>query len=244
MKVRAVILDLYKTLLEVGPPPADAEERWEFLWEDMLADAARLTLSEFAEGCEKIIAEEHSLARGLGIQNPEIYWPAVARRVLPELERLQETELDTFLLRHAQLQRTIRLMPGAAEALLELRARKLFLGIISNSQPYTVRELDLALGETGLDRSLFHPELCFWSYQAGFSKPNPHVFRWISTRLRILGILPAETLMIGDRLDNDILPAKAQEWKTWQLLPERGGPNQSDQGTWFDLREALVSGKI
>jgi FMN phosphatase YigB (HAD superfamily) len=50
--------------------------------------------------------------------------------------------------------------------------------------------------------------------------------------------------MIGDRLDNDILPAKAQEWKTWQLLPERGGPNQSDQGTWFDLREALVSGKI
>ena len=43
MRIRAVIFDVYHTLLEIGPPPLDAAERWEFLWEDTLADPARLS---------------------------------------------------------------------------------------------------------------------------------------------------------------------------------------------------------
>ena len=67
MKPRALISDIYNTLLEVGPPPADAAERWEFLWEDMLADPARLTLAEFAAACEQIIAREHDSAFRVGV---------------------------------------------------------------------------------------------------------------------------------------------------------------------------------
>ena len=31
MKLRAIIFDIYKTLLDVGPPPPDANERWKNL---------------------------------------------------------------------------------------------------------------------------------------------------------------------------------------------------------------------
>src|SRR5205814_4184118 len=140
MKLRALISDIYNTLLEVGPPPADAAERWEFLWEDMLADPARLTLEEFAAACENIIAREHDSAIQVGVQNPEIYWPAVAKEALPELARLAESARDEFMYQHAQLQRTVRLMPGAGEVLSKLQETTILLGLASNCQPYTLRE--------------------------------------------------------------------------------------------------------
>lgn len=36
MNIRAIIFDLYGTLLEVGPPPPDADARWQSLCRDML----------------------------------------------------------------------------------------------------------------------------------------------------------------------------------------------------------------
>ena len=56
---------------------------------------------------------------------------------------------------------------------------------------------------------MFDPELRFWSFENGFSKPDPHVFRILTARLEARGISPSETLMVGDRFDNDIEPARA-----------------------------------
>src|SRR6266496_4487071 len=142
MKLRAVIFDIYHTLFQIGPPPADAAQCWESLWEDALADPPRLTLEGFAAECEKIIHREHAAAVQVDVQNPEIYWPAVAQEALPELARLGETERDECLYRHAKLQRTVKLMPGTAETLSDLAGRDVLLGLVSNCQPYTLRELD------------------------------------------------------------------------------------------------------
>ena len=60
---------------------------------------------------------------------------------------------------------------------------------------------------------LFERDLCVLSFEHGFSKPDPHVFRILTARLLAGGIRPGETLMVGDRLDNDILPEAAQEWE-------------------------------
>lgn len=241
MKVRAVIVDVYHTLMEIEPPPASAAEQWEFLWEDKLADPARLSLAEFADTCRGIIEREHALARSHGIAYPEIFWPAVAREALPELAHLEPDQLDDFLYRHAQLQRTVKLMPGAGEVLEKLVERKIALGIASNAQPYTLRELDSALAEENLPRSLFDPEICFWSFACGFSKPDPHVFRLLAARLRVRGVAPGETLMIGDRLDNDIEPARAQGWQVWQLTPPGCHPGAAaDTGNWNDLARHLA----
>ena len=234
MKVRAVIVDVYYTLLQLGPAPADAAERWEFLWEDAFADPARLTLEDFAEATRRIIEREHAAARALGVMYPEIYWPAVAREALPELTRLDAEAVDRFLFRHTQLQRTVSLAPGAGEALAELAERRVLLGIASNAQPYTLHELDAALGSVKLSRAIFDPELTFWSFAFGFSKPDAHVFRLLSARLRARGIAPGETLMVGDRPDNDLEPAQAHGWQTWRLAMDQTR-GEANCGDWFEL---------
>jgi FMN phosphatase YigB (HAD superfamily) len=238
MKPRALITDIYNTLLEIGPPPADAAERWESLWRAMLAGPARLTLEEFAAACEKIIAREHNFAFRVGVQNPEIYWPAVAKEALPELARLAEGERDEWLYQHAQLQRTVRLMPGAGEVLGKLEETRVLLGLASNCQPYTLRELDAALATAKLSRAVFKPELCFFSFAAGFSKPNPHAFRLLRAQLQVCGIWPADTLFVGDRLVNDLEPARSHGFQTWRLtaaLPSDGHAG----GDWSVLGRSL-----
>jgi putative hydrolase of the HAD superfamily len=95
-----------------------------------------------------------------------------------------------------------------------------------------LRELEKALATHALGMDLFESHLCFWSFEHGFSKPDPHVFQILTARFAALGISPREILMVGDRLDNDIEPAKAQGWRTWQFGP-------AADGDWAGLREIL-----
>ncbi|MFZ2640997.1 MAG: HAD family hydrolase [Verrucomicrobiia bacterium] len=229
MSIRAVIFDVYGTLIEVGPPPVDADARWTALWQGHIGIEPRLSLAAFATACEQIIAREHAAARAVDIQFPEVYWPAVAAEVVPDVSRLPEPRRDEFLFRHAQLLHTVRPAVGADEVLRWLVDAGCLLGVASNSQPYTIRELDVALAGDGISRDIFKPALCFWSFEHGFSKPDPRVFRLLATRLRAQGIVPTETLMVGDRFDNDIEPARAQGWQTWHLTP----------GGWPSLRDWL-----
>jgi putative hydrolase of the HAD superfamily len=240
MKIRAVIFDVYQTLLNVQPPALDAEGRWQQLWKETFARPAPLTLLEFSHACDEIIAREHESARARGIAYPEIYWPNVAREAMPELNQIGPEALDDFLFRQSQLWHNGRLMPGAGDVLRALRQRAVLLGIASNSQPYTLRELDQALATASLDRSLFEPDLCFWSFQHGFSKPDPHVFRLLRARLAARDIKPFETMMVGDREDNDMTPARTEGWRTWQLVS--GDTSALDQGNWPGLARELGLG--
>jgi FMN phosphatase YigB (HAD superfamily) len=240
---RAVLIDVYQTLLEVGPPPADAGLRWCALWTEMLHLAPRLSLEDVGAATEEIIRRHHAAVRGLGIAWPEVFWPDVIREVLPELNRLGEAPMDDFLFRHGQLQRSVRLMPGAAPVLRALADSELVLGLVSNAQAYTLRELDVILGEAGLGRSLFRDEFSFWSFRSGFSKPDPHVFRSLTVRLRAEGIGPDQILMVGDRQDNDVDPAQAQGWRTWRLTT---GPSVDfpKAGNWEQLGRFVVRSRL
>lgn len=237
MNIRAVICDVYGTLLEVGPPPPNADALWELLWQDRLQRSARLSLAGFAAGCEEIIAREHAAARGRGVPWPEVVWADVAGQMIPELAALPAAARDDFLFHQAQLWHTVRLWPGAAETLRALLRRGALLGIASNAQPYTLRELDEALAGAGLSRAHFVPALCFWSFDHGFAKPDPHVFQMLTTRLKARGIAPAQTLMVGDRLDHDVAPARAHGWRAWHLGAD--GPTDGS-GNWAALRRHLL----
>ncbi|MEW6304107.1 MAG: HAD family hydrolase [Verrucomicrobiota bacterium] len=233
MSIKAVVFDIYKTVLTVGAPPPDAAPRWAQLC-SRLPGGAPLSLVEFGAACHEHVAREHATAHAAGIAFPEVFWPDITKAVLPALATLTPKALDEFLLQHAQLVRRVALADGAADVLQFLRERGVPLGIASNAQPYTLHELDAALAEQGMSRALFEPRLCFWSFEAGFSKPDPHVFRWLTARLHALGVTPAETLMVGDRLDNDIEPARAQGWQTWQLR-EAGVAGETPGGAWDGL---------
>jgi putative hydrolase of the HAD superfamily len=217
MSLRAVIFDIYGTLLEVGPPPTDAAARWEHLWRETFGTAPRLTLARFSVACDEIIAREHALASARWIPFPEICWPAVAAETLPELHGLSATSRDEFLFQQARLWHTTRMTAEAASALRWLQERSCLLGIASNAQAYTRRELREGLETHGLEMDLFEPGLCFWSYEHGFSKPDPHVFQILSARLAMRSISPSEVLMVGDRVHHDIVPAKNHGWLAWHL---------------------------
>lgn len=231
MNVRAVIFDVYGTLLEVGPPHADTAQKWDSLW-TAIRNGPPVSFEVFRAYGEQIIHREHDTARGRGILYPEVYWPAVAKEALPVLATLSESELDEFLFQCAQLQHSVRLAAGASCVLSSLAERRVLLGVASNSQPYTVREFQSLLTRADLDSSIFQPDLCFWSFQHGFSKPDPHVFQFLTARLLARGIRPQDTLMVGDRLDNDIEPAKVHGWQTWHLQP-------TPDGGWACLHEML-----
>lgn len=240
MKIRAIICDIYQTLLAVGPPPADAGARWAELCRETLACPPRLSLEQFSAETVAAIGREHTSARGFGVPFPEVLWPDIVCEVLPELKNLSAERRSEFLWKQVQLLRTVHLLPSAAEGLRALAARDVALGIASNAQPYTLQEIDTAFGSAGLSRKIFVPALCFFSFEHGFSKPDPHVFRLLTARLRLGGISALETLMIGNRLDNDIGPAKAQGWQTWHYT-EHPSPQADQEGDWSQFLKRLNS---
>lgn len=236
--VRAVIFDVYGTLLEVGPPLSDASARWRALFERFVGAPPPIERDAFLARAQERIALHHAGARARGIAHPEVLWPRVVVEVLPELGRLPEAVLAEWIFEQMQCERVLRLQPGAVRCLRGLRARGVALGLASNSQAYTQRELREHLGAAGAEDGWFDPALCFRSFEHGFSKPDPHVFQMLSVRLQARGIGSEQTLMVGDRLDNDIEPARAFGWRTWLVRP--GPARVGGEGDAGDL-EALCA---
>jgi FMN phosphatase YigB (HAD superfamily) len=234
MNIRAIIFDVYGTLLEVGPAPPGAEERWHSLHAEVFGCSSPMGLADFYAACDGAIARRHAEARARGISWPEVQWRSVVAEVLPALGRLASETQEDFLFRQMQASRSLRLGDGASQALRALRERQTILGLASNAQAHTRRELGMALDSAGLSLAWFEPDLCFWSYQHGFSKPDPHVFRILTARLETRGIAPSEILMVGDRPDNDLEPARAHGWQTWRLAAATQ-TGAAASGHWSDL---------
>ncbi len=229
--LKAVIVDVYQTLLEVAHPEGDREEAWKQLYREYFDAPPEMTLEHLAERCRHIVSGDHSQAHRAGVVHPEVVWADVMRRALPTFAGLPEERGEDFLFHHIQLLRTLSLAPGCTRLMQICRDRGIVLGIVSNAQPYTLRELDTLLRTGGQSLEGFEKDLCVWSFENGFSKPDPHVFRLLAFRLRHRGIRPEETLVIGDRRDNDIGPAGAQGFQTWWI-------NGSQEGNWRALLAA------
>jgi putative hydrolase of the HAD superfamily len=234
MTIRAVIFDVYGTLFTVAPAPPDADEQWNLAWHDMLCAPPRLSLTSFSDSCKVVIARENAASREFGVEWPEIYWPAVVQEILPEMEQLDEFHRAEFLYRLTHTWHTVRLMPHAAPVLRKISQTGLLLGIASNAQPYAPRELDRELHTAGLSSAMFDPVLCFWSFEHGFSKPDPRVFRILTMRLAARRIAASQILMVGDHFTNDIAPALAQGWQVWQLA-ESPISTHRPSGDWHAL---------
>ena len=92
-----------------------------------------------------------------------------------------------------------------AQSTLETLCRKGYkLGIIANQNP----GLEKRLENWGL-RQYF--EVIAASAEIGYAKPNREIF---ARALKLAGCTAQESVMVGDRLDNDIIPAKSVGMKT------------------------------
>ena len=90
------------------------------------------------------------------------------------------------------------LFPDAASTLAVLKERSFRLGLIANQNPGTKERL----ANWGLLRFF---DVIAASAELGHAKPDPEIFRWA---LAQAGCAQKQAVMVGDRLDNDIRPAK------------------------------------
>lgn len=98
--------------------------------------------------------------------------------------------------------------PDAAPTLAELRRRGFKLGVIANQNPGTKQRL------AGWDLLSFF-EVIAASAELGMIKPDPGIFEWA---LHQTDCRPQNTVMVGDRLDNDVAPAKRLGMHSVRLL--------------------------
>ena len=124
-----------------------------------------------------------------------------------------------------------RLYPGVPSLLARL-ANSFRLGVIANQSLGT----EARLREHGI---LQHFSVVAASAELGLAKPDPAIFHWALERA---GCAPEQAVMVGDRLDNDVGPAKRLGLQTVRVLQgfARGQQARSPEETADRTIESIV----
>ncbi len=180
---------------------------------------AEVTLSDLYQ---ELIADSHLRSLATGVEYPEVVIEQIWLEILqdcivqgldvPDDEPPLHTAYRWAYFFDRALQR-IYLYPGAAAALETLRQADIIQGIISNAQFYTPLHLRRLLRmEQGRDdielEEFFSESLVLFSYELGFSKPNPRAFHLAIETLSRQGISPEEIVYLGNDMLNDISVAQ------------------------------------
>jgi HAD superfamily hydrolase (TIGR01549 family) len=188
-ETKIVFWDVYGTLIVA--PRGDLESL--LRRQDELSKAFSETARKFSSPAtlEQFLATIRAHREQKRVAHPEIRIEVVWRELVPAAHA-REAALDFE--RRANPKRA---QPEAAETLLELQRRGYRQGVISNAQFYTRIELAELLP------AVFDPELVFLSCDLGVAKPDLTAFRMARAKVQ-----PAQCVMVGDSLENDIEPAR------------------------------------
>lgn len=119
-----------------------------------------------------------------------------------------DTALKDFQKAYDEALQTISLPSETVTLLDHLTQQKIPLGIITNGPVLRQTNKIQALGLT----KWIPQEQILISDQVNIQKPDPAIFHLMQPKLA----LPADRLLyIGDSFDNDVLGAKAADWKVW-----------------------------
>jgi len=175
--------------------------RWLFfdigstLVDESLCDAARI--ADTVSGSGVLEREFSAQLRKFAAQNLDAYKMCLKHFALPKAPWRSELE---------------RLYPTVPELLMDL-SQKYALGVIANQNA----GLEERLREWGL---LPYFRVIVSSCEAGVAKPEAGIFELALAQARCR---PEEACMIGDRLDNDILPAQKLGMQTVWVRQGMGG---------------------
>jgi putative hydrolase of the HAD superfamily len=197
VEVTAVLFDMGGTLLsyaareELGRPTVAALQRLGFSLDDPAVRAARRQASE--EVARAYASRPSFLHRDLFrdqiARTAELLGVDASADVL---DRFDVEQLEAVIEHLAP-------MPGVHEALQGLRARGLYLGVVSNADD---DHLAAILQRNGLDVLVDH-----WtsSEEADSCKPDPRIYGYALAKA---GRTAAETLFVGDSLQHDVAGAQ------------------------------------
>ena len=155
--------------------------------------------------CEEQAETEEAKRLGLsaGAIRREIEKASAAR--LPQYRTVAEKFRFTDL---APYRHEYETLYEDAAKVLGCLSERYALGVIANQTDGLRKRLE----DFGILRFFTH---VISSWDIGVMKPDPRIFAYA---LDEAGCLPGEAVMIGDRLDNDIVPAKAAGMKTVRIL--------------------------
>ncbi len=143
-----------------------------------------------------------------------IIWK-IAQGDMKLIERVESELMDTVPQRD-QLRGDFELREGMTELLAELSAEGLLLGLAANQPAGTVTKME----RFGVAQYFTYREV---SGSINLRKPDP---RLLLHSCAGLGIEPQEAIMIGDRIDNDIVPARMLEMATIRFVSGRHSNQQ------------------
>ena len=170
--------------------------------------AAQIRRAEEAAAAATAFGVETSVGRILELQDegaaklvPSVFHYALRRIGLSE-------EKSATVAQQAGWDKSLLTLYPEARTVLEQLSTDHFLGLIANQSPGTVRRLH----EYGIAQ-LFGVVLA--SAELGLPKPDPAIF---AHALERAGCSSSQAWMVGDRLDNDIRPARVAGWRTIRTL--------------------------
>ncbi|MEM9423209.1 MAG: HAD family hydrolase [Spirochaetota bacterium] len=237
--VRAVLFDIYGTLLisDAGEILTGSEQQDDSRSRDLDAQALqslpKLLRSSLKEdfrpslALKKAIVAQHKRMKKRGIPYPEVdvisLWHRIFLQQLNEdmYRSLNPFILARFALEYELLHNRVQLMPGTLELLHWLSVRNFYVGIISNAQFYTPIIFSALLGLRSLSDLNILSDLCFWSYQYSYGKPEPEFFNNVRGALGRYGLEPHEALYLGNDMRNDVWGAHQAGFATALFAGDR-----------------------
>ena len=224
--VRAVLFDIYGTLLVSESGDVDITRfrkqavRGALEGVDLTGEPSRVV-----ELFRATIKEHHARSAH---PHPEVDIVAVWADALEKLER-EGTIRSAAKADPARIAFAFELasnavwpMPGLTEALDGIAAR-VPLGIVSNAQFFT--PIVLRHFVSGWP---FAADLTFYSYQSGRAKPDPWLFHRAAEALQRLGIMPSETIYVGNDMLNDVAAASVAGFRTVLFAGDRRSLRQRE----------------
>jgi len=197
-------------LFDIGGP-IDAESEQERLIDDALrAEAGGVSDDAYAAAWAEAVAS---------------FAPNAYQAVLWRLLGARAEQAWTRVAARLPARGPFELRPGVAEMLAELTARGVPLGVAAN-QPLALLPM---LEAAGIARHFASVTI---SGAVRLRKPDPRIFLHACAAM---GVAPEACIMVGDRIDNDIAPARAlgmatvryrcgrhagQEPRSWREVPD------------------------
>ncbi len=203
---RTVFFDIGNVLIDDDPFTA---ESFRLIYEAIPAKSLKARPDRFWGDVERLMRSHgHASLERLGSRCLGRQWPKIRKRI-----QSNATDLWWDL---------ARVIPGARPVLEALRERYR-LGIIANQPPQALDFLE----REGL-LPLF--DLVFLDSQYGVGKPSSDLFRLAMERAKVG---PESAMMVGDRLDNDIVPSRRLGMRAvflWLSAVEKGWEPEGDWG--------------
>lgn len=220
LETRAVIFDLYGTLISSAAGDVGTEDRGgsQEAFLAALGDGGwYVEAAEMAESGETLLQQaieaSHRKSIHQGNPYPEVDILRIWQGVLAGLglSGLDQGRVEATAISYECRTNPIWPMPGLQRLLEWLAAESLQLGILSNAQFYSQIFLETLLEKP---LGLFNPDLVIWSYREQRAKPSPALFEKMNERLLALGIQPDQVVYVGNDMYKDIAPARGVGWHT------------------------------